>query len=88
MTEEKNNNSFLSNTKALILILIAIAGIVWGASATVNTTKSQVIDLRAAQETFVSKELFNAHLQLWDKRFQIMETQLTRIERLLVEQKK
>jgi len=95
MSEHKNNNSFLGNTKTLIAIIIAIASIAWGLSATVNTTQTQVVDLKAQQEKFVSSDLFNAHLVLWDKRFQIMENQLNgiegravNIERLLMEQKK
>ena len=84
MTEQKNN-SFLHNTRLMLAIIAAVAGISWGIAATVTSTQTQVISLKEQQKTFVSQDLFNAHLTLWDERFEIMEKQLTRIERLLLE---
>ena len=90
MTNEKNHNvlCWLKKISLLICILVAIlTGSSW-IVIQITAATTQIEALQAQQENSVSEDLFNAHLQLWDKRFQIMEKQLTRIERLLLEQKK
>lgn len=85
------NHHTLCWLKKISLVVVILVAVLTGSSwivIQITAATTQIEALQAQQEDTVSEDLFNAHLQLWDKRLHLIEQKLDRIERLLIEGRK